>query len=100
MAGQHLPLAVLPTPLLPFAASSLDERLQGESEAASIGPILPSGLYLSPLGSSFSPSTFSKPGASFPALRSLQRKSSLNPRCCRLPRLPSLIFVCFLFLFL
>ena len=55
------------------------------AEAASIGPILPSGLYFSPLGSSFSPSTFSKPGASFPALRSLQRKSSLNPRCCRFP---------------
>ena len=55
------------------------------AEAALIGPILPSGLYLSLLGSSFSPSTFAKPGSSFCALRSLQKKSSLNPRYCPLP---------------
>lgn len=55
------------------------------AEAALIGPILPSGLYLSLLGSSFSPSTFAKPGSSSCALRSLQKKSSLNPRYCPLP---------------
>lgn len=54
------------------------------AEAALIGPILPSGLYLSLLGSSFSPSTFAKPGSSFCALRSLQKKSSLNPRQAKL----------------
>ena len=54
------------------------------AEASLIGSILPSGLYLSLLGSSFSPSTFAKSGAFFPALRSLQKESSLNPRQAKL----------------
>ena len=69
------------------------------AEAALIGPILASGLYLSLLGSPFSCSTFAKPGGSFPAPRSLLKNSSLIPRCCRLP-LTAFFGHCLLFLFL
>lgn len=77
LAGQHLPLGSLAnTP--PALCSFQGHRVRAEPE-------LPSGLYLSPLGSLFSHSTCAKPGASFSAPGSILKNSSLIPKCCWLP---------------